>query len=96
MSKLTDSLAECEQATATFLGKGAAKRLSHWREHVASEGALVDYVKKLLRGARNSNGWELEANNALSLERIVLNRCPELFDEDDKEQARRTLNLHGK
>jgi hypothetical protein len=53
----------------------------------------VEYIEKLLWGEHCENGNRLDRQGGLSLERIVLNRRPELFSESDREQAKRTLGI---
>ena len=84
---------QCEQDTRTMLGAGAANRLGNWRRYAESQSDLVSYIKKLLRGEHRENGWELNKRKGLSLERIVIDRCPELFEASDHKEAKETLGL---
>ena len=93
VQKLIELVEQCEQDTCRLLGTGAAIRLGHWRDHTSSEPELIDYVQKLLWGEHCENGYKLDQRGGLSLERIVLDRCAEMFTDADKEQARRTLRL---
>lgn len=95
MGKLQDAMEECERDTARLIGAGAARRLAKWRQYQGSDGALVEYVQRLIRGTKNGNGFDLERQKGLSLERIVIDRCPELFTDADKAQAAATLGLSG-
>ena len=90
---LEELLNECENDTARIIGQGAANRLAAWRQCSGNEQALVGFVQRVLRGERRLNGWKLDRSDGFSLERIVLDRLPDLFTEDDKEQARLTLGL---
>ena len=94
MRMLIELLEQCEQDTCRLLRSGAAVRLRHWRDHTSSEPKLIEYVQKLLWGEHRENGYKLDQMGGLSLERIVLDRCPEMFPDADKEQARRTLRLN--
>ena len=88
---LEELLKECEADTARIISQGAANRLATWRQYSGNEQALVGFVQRVLRGESRVNGWKLDRSDGLSLERIVLDRLPDLFTEDDKEQARLTL-----
>jgi len=89
LSKLGIYLEQCQQDTAKFINPGAASRLGKWRNH--SGDKLIAFVKKCLRGKARGNGFLLDLEGGLSLERIVLDHLPELFDEDDHREARSTL-----
>jgi hypothetical protein len=91
VGKLQPFLEECERDTARLIGAGAAGRLAKWRRHATSDAELIVFVRRLLRGKGVANGWELDQKKGLSLERIVLDHCPELFGADDKEVAAKTL-----
>jgi hypothetical protein len=93
MADLVALLQRCEDDTLEFLGYGAAQRLGHWRNYAGSQEALVEYIQRLLWGEHCQNGKRLDDQGGLSLERIVLDHCPELFEDSDKQQARRTLGL---
>ena len=93
MCDLVALLQQCEDDTCRFLGRKEANRLGNWRNHAESEAALVTYIRKLLTGDHRLNGWKLENSNGLSLERIVIDRCPQLFEKQDREEARKTLGL---
>jgi len=87
-------LERCEEDTRRLLGGIAAHRLGNWRRHVwTSQQALIEYVQQLLWGARCDNGRKLERQGGLSLERIVLDHCPDLFTDSDRQQAKRTLGM---
>jgi hypothetical protein len=93
MEKLIELLTRCEQDTRRFLGEGAARRLGNWRRYASSEYELIQYIERLLWGENCENGYKLEQMGGLSLERIVLDHCPDEFTDSDSEQARRTLRL---
>jgi hypothetical protein len=86
-------LQKCEDDTRKLLGNGAANRLGNWRQHAEAKTELIGYIKKLLRGNHRANGFELDRKGGLSLERIVLDQCPEFFDSSDREEAKRTLDI---
>jgi hypothetical protein len=92
---LRTALEECEDDTRRLIGVGAAYRLAAWRKQ-RSESDLIKYVRKLIRGKSGSNGHEIHRKGGLSLERIVLEKCPELFNDDDKAIAGATLGLPGR
>ena len=93
MCDLVGLLQECEEDTRRLLDAGAANRLGNWRQYTASQDALVAYIQKLLRGSHRENGWRLDQKKGLSLERIVIDHCPHLFQASDHEEAKRTLGL---
>jgi hypothetical protein len=53
---------------------------------------LIRFIKERLRSESRENGRKLELAGRLSLERIVVYHCPELFDPDDIEWAKATLS----
>ena len=94
MGDLAILMQRCEDDTSRLLDRRAAVRLGQWRSHAAvSESALIEYIKRLLRGDQRGNGWELDQKGGLSLERIVLDHCPHLFSDEDLREARRTLGI---
>ena len=95
MESLNVLLQTCENDTSRLLGPLAAQRLGNWRRHAASEPALVEYVQRLLWGQHCANGRRLDQQGGLSLERIVLERRPDLFTAPDLDQARRTLGIRS-
>jgi hypothetical protein len=90
---LEQLLQECERDTARIIGQGAANRLATWRRYSGDEEALVRFVQRVLRGESRGNGWELDQRGGLSLERIVLDWLPDLFTEEDREEAKQTLEV---
>lgn len=90
---LLSLLARCEADTARLLGQGAANRLANWRQYTDNQAELVAFIQRVLRGDSRSNGWELDKNSGLSLERIVIEHCPELFTQDDIREAKETLGI---
>jgi len=86
-------LAHCEADTARLLGQGAANRLANWRQYADNQAELIAFVQRVLRGDSRSNGWELDKNGGLSLERIVIEHCPELFTRDDIREAKATIGI---
>jgi hypothetical protein len=73
--------------------QGAANRLGNWRRYIGNQAELIAFIQRCLRGDNRKNGWQLETNDGLSLERIVLYHCPNLFDESDIWEAKRTLGI---
>jgi hypothetical protein len=86
-------LQRCEDVTRRLLGYLAAVRLGNWRRHTQTEQSLIEYVERLLWGEHRENGRRIDQQGGLSLERIVLDHCPDLFTEADKQQAKRTLKI---
>lgn len=95
-SDLKTLVQQCEDDTRRLLGYGAAQRLGNWRRHATTDDELVAYIQRLLRGPHRDNGWELKRLGGLSLEGIVIDHRPDLFTEDDRNEARRTLGLSPK
>jgi len=93
MEVLVTLIQKCEDDTRRLLGHLAAERLGNWRRHTQSERSLIEYVVQLLWGEHCQNGRRIDQQGGLSLERIVLDHCPELFSEADREQAKRTLGI---
>jgi hypothetical protein len=93
MPDLKALLQHCEDDTSAVLGHIAAHRLGNWKRHTASQDSLVLYIRKLLWGEHCANGRVLDQQGRLSLERIVLDHCPDLFSDSDREQAKRTLGI---
>lgn len=93
MCDLLSLLARCEADTARLLGQGAANRLANWRQYADDQAELVAFVQRVLRGDSRLNGWELDRRGGLSLERIVIEYCPELFTQDDICEAKATLGI---
>ena len=93
MQKLQSLLQQCEDDTRAVLGHVAAQRLGNWRRHLTSQDALVLYVRQLLWGEHCANGRTLDQRGRLSLERIVIDHCADLFSDSDREQAKRTLGI---
>jgi hypothetical protein len=93
MGDLSSLMQRCEDDTNRLLDRRAAVRLGRWRSHADSESALIEYIKRLLRGDHRGNGWELDQKGGLSLERIVLDHCPDPFSDEDLREAKRTLGI---
>jgi len=92
MCDLVSLLATCQEDTARLVSPGAAARLATWRRYEDDQAKLVSFVQRILhKGGRN--GWKLEQEGGLSLERIVIEHCPQLFTEDDIHQAKRNLGI---
>jgi hypothetical protein len=68
-----------------LLGHLAAERLGNWRRYATDERKLIGYIQRLLRGEHCQNGKKLDQQNALSLERIVLDHRPDLFCAEDRQ-----------
>ena len=95
MEDLVDLMQRCEDDTRRILGRGVAGRLGKWRRYASSEQELVEYIRRLLTGEHRENGWDLDRHGGLSLERIVVDHRPDLFNENDHQEARRTLNIQA-
>ena len=93
MCDLLSLLARCEEDTARLLDQGAANRLANWRRYTDNQDKLVVFVQRVLRGDSRHNGWELDKIGGLSLERIVIEHCPEFFTQDDICEAKQTLGI---
>ncbi|MCI0625606.1 MAG: hypothetical protein L0387_28830 [Acidobacteria bacterium] len=94
MPDLRTLLQQCEADTLRLLGPVAAHRLANWRRHAAkSEADLIIFIQTLLWGEHCENGYRLDQQQKLSLERIVLDHCPNLFTQADLDQAKRTLHI---
>ncbi len=92
MSNLVELMEKCEADTKELINAGAAVRLANWRKYSDNEVLLVQYIQRVIRSNR-SNGWKLESRDGLSLERIVIDHCPELFTEEDVGVAKVNLGL---
>jgi hypothetical protein len=65
--------------------------LANWKNHSGDE--LVSFVRRVIRGPRRSNGWELQQKGGRSLEQIVIDCGTPTFTEDDIREARATLGI---
>ena len=93
MCDLQSLLERCETDTARLIGQGAANRLATWRQYRHDQSELIAFVQRVLRGEHRTNGWELDQKGGLSLERIVIEHCPNLFTQDDIREAKATLGI---
>jgi len=91
LSELVKLMEKCQGDTLETLGPGAAGRLANWQKHESDLDRLLRFIKQRLRAEARENGRKLELSNKLSLERIVVSYCPELFDDEDITWARATL-----
>jgi hypothetical protein len=91
MCDLVTELRRCEADTYRLLGIGAAERLSNWQRYDGPE--LVAFIRRVLRGPRRNNGWELQVKGGRSLEQIVIDCGSPTFTEDDIREAKETLGL---
>lgn len=91
LRELVKLMEECQADTREMLGPGAAGRLANWQKHESDLPGLLRFIKQRLRAEARENGRKLELSNKLSLERIVVYRCPELFDDEDIAWASATL-----
>ena len=82
---------QCDIDTREILGTGAATVLAHWHEYEADLGRLVKFIHDRIYSEKRVNGWTLEHNNRMSLERIVAFHCPELFNPSEIRRALETL-----
>ena len=94
MHTLEELLHRCQEDTARICSQGAANRLGNWRRYDGNQPEVIAFIQRCIRGNDSRlNGWLLDSSGGLSLERIVLDRCPQLFDESDLLEARKTLGL---
>ena len=93
MHTLKELLNQCQEDTARICSQGAANRLANWRRYRGNQPELIAFMQRCLRGDNRVNGWRLESSGGLSLERIVLDHCPQLFDASDLLEAKKTLGL---
>ena len=91
LGELVELMRQCQEDTLAILGAGAAGRLAHWQKHESALADLVRFIQERLRKDSRENGRKLELASRLSLERIVIYHCPELFTQDDIEWATATL-----
>lgn len=84
-------LAMCQEDTMRLINPGAAARLSYWRNY-QTDSERVAFVKRMIRNEHaRENGSAIDDADGVSLESIVLDHVPKLFDDDDKEIAAYTL-----
>ena len=94
MDTLEKLLDRCQEDTARICNQGAANRLANWQRYRGNQPELIAFIQRCIRGNDSRvNGWLLDNSGGLSLERIVLDHCPQLFDASDLLEARRTLGL---
>ena len=93
MCDLQRLLERCEADTARLISQGAANRLANWRQYRHNQSELVAFVQRVLRGEHRAHGWELDQKGGLSLERIIIECCPDLFTQDDIREAKATLGI---
>jgi hypothetical protein len=93
LAKLVPLMRQCETDTREIIGKGASNMLARWQEHEADLDRLVKFIHDRIHSEKKANGWTLEQNGRLSLERIVAVHCPELFGPSDVRLAKETLGL---
>jgi hypothetical protein len=91
LSKLVSLMSQCEADTRAVIGTSAANMLAYWHQYEADLDRLVKFIHDRIYSEKRANGWTLEQNNKLSLERIVAFHCPELFSPSEVRHARETL-----
>ena len=91
LPRLGALMERCQKDTLEILGQRAAGRLANWQRYESDLEGLVKFIKKRLLSESRENGRKLEISKKLSLERIVVYHFPELFDPDDIELAKATL-----
>jgi len=89
--ELVKLMEKCQADTRETLGPGATGRLANWQKHESDLDGLLQFIKARLRTEARENGHKLELANKLSLERIVVYHCPELFEDQDITWAKATL-----
>lgn len=92
MATLIELMQKCEEDTKEMVSVGAAVRLAAWRKYKDDMEMLVQFIQRVIRHNRR-NGWELERQGGLSLERIILDHTTELFTEEDRLVAKANLGL---
>ena len=93
MCDLPAELRRCEADTERLLNKGAATRLATWRQYENDSDALVAFVQRVIRGPKQSNGWELHRKGGRSLEQIVIDCGNPPFTKEDIRMAKETLGV---
>ena len=84
-------LARCHADTGRLINPGAAARLSCYQEYQTEE-ERVEFIQRMIRNpAGMKNGWVIDQAGGVSLESIVLDHEPALFDDKDKKFAAQTL-----
>ena len=91
LNDLVALMRQCEADTRDILGKPAANALAHWQQYETDLDRLVKFIHDRIYSDKRANGWTLEQNNRLSLERIVAFHCTELFSPSEIRHARETL-----
>ena len=82
---------KCVGDTREYVGASASNALMRGVGD-KSEEELVGYVQRLIRSPNGQvNAFEIDLKKGVSLESIVIDHCPELFDTEDKEIAAKTL-----
>ena len=85
-------LARCHADTGRIINAGAAARLSCYQKY-QTEGERVEFIRQMIRNpAGMKNGWVIDQAGGVSLESIVLDHEPALFDDRDKKIAAQTLD----
>jgi hypothetical protein len=84
---------QCENDTRDVLGIKSANMLARWHRYEDDLDGLVRFIHDRIYSKKGLNGWKLEQNNRLSLERIVAFKCRHLFSPSEVRHARATLGL---
>jgi hypothetical protein len=93
LKELVALMRECESDTREIIGTGAANMLAHWQKYENDLDRLVKFIHDRIYGPSAMNGWTLEQNKRLSLERIVFDRCPELFSPTEIRKAKENVGM---
>ena len=91
-NKLLKLLAQCHEDTYNLLSHGAANSLYHYqsRKNSASIATLEKFIFNCMIN-KPENGKKLTKKGGLSLEKIVLEKMPEVFSDKTKKLAREIL-----
>lgn len=93
LKELVALMRECESDTREIISPQAANMLAYWQKHEGDLDRLVKFIHDRIYSDGKVNGWTLYQNKRLSLEQIVFERCPELFNPSERRQARINLGL---
>ena len=94
MCDLIRLLEQCQADTHEVLGPGAAGRLAYWQQYANDRERLISFIRERIR-RKGQNKAKLHRRGKLSLEQIVIQCGPEVFDESDIELAKATLSVRG-
>ena len=93
LKELVALMRECESDTRDIVGTGAANMLACWQKYEGDLDRRVKFIHDRIYSDSKVNGWTLYQNKRRSLEEIVFDRCPELFNPSERRHARINLGL---